>query len=70
VLLIRTREPSEKVLLVAGSVNMAGAAVLAAKAAYRSGCGLVRIYTPEEKPYYLTDSSAGGNSYYLFCKKG
>ena len=42
-----------KVLLVAGSVNMAGAAVLAAKAAYRSGCGLVRIYTPEENRIIL-----------------
>ena len=37
-----------KVLLIAGSVNMAGAAYFAAKAAYRSGCGLVRIYTAEE----------------------
>lgn len=32
---------------------MAGAAVLAAKAAYRSGCGLVRIYTPEENRIIL-----------------
>ena len=37
-----------KVLLIAGSVNMAGAASLAAKSAYVTGCGLVRIYTPEE----------------------
>lgn len=37
-----------KVLLIAGSVNMAGAAVLCAKAAYAAGCGLVRVYTPEE----------------------
>ncbi|MBR0381834.1 MAG: NAD(P)H-hydrate dehydratase [Eubacterium sp.] len=36
-----------KVLLVAGSRNMAGAAVLAGRAAYRAGCGLVRIMTPE-----------------------
>lgn len=34
-----------KVLLVAGSVNMAGAAVLAAKAAYRSGAGMVKLIT-------------------------
>lgn len=37
-----------KVLLVAGSVNMAGAAVLAAKAAYRMGAGMVKVITPEE----------------------
>lgn len=37
-----------KILLVAGSVNMAGAAVLAAKAAYRTGAGMVKVITPEE----------------------
>lgn len=37
-----------KLLLIAGSVDMAGAACLAAKAAYAAGCGLVRIVTPEE----------------------
>ncbi len=37
-----------KLLLIAGSVNMAGAAVLSAKAAYATGCGLVRVLTPEE----------------------
>lgn len=37
-----------KVLLVAGSRNMAGAAVLAAKAAYRIGAGMVKVITPEE----------------------
>lgn len=37
-----------RLLIIAGSVNMAGAAVLAAKSAYASGCGLVRIFTPEE----------------------
>ncbi len=36
-----------KVLLIAGSQGMSGAAVLAATAAYRSGCGLVRVFTPE-----------------------
>lgn len=35
-----------KVLLVAGSVGMAGAAVLAARAAYRAGAGMVRVITP------------------------
>lgn len=35
------------VLLVAGSEGMAGAAVLAAKSAYRSGCGMVRVITHE-----------------------
>lgn len=37
-----------KVLLVAGSFNMAGAAVLAARAAYRTGAGMVKIITPAE----------------------
>ncbi|MFG6330835.1 MAG: NAD(P)H-hydrate dehydratase [Lachnospiraceae bacterium] len=36
-----------KVLCVAGSFNMAGAAYLCAWAAYRTGAGLVRILTPE-----------------------
>lgn len=34
-----------KVLLIAGSRDMCGAAILAAKAAYRTGAGLVRVYT-------------------------
>ena len=36
-----------KLLLIAGSEGMAGAAVFAAKAAYRLGCGLVRVATVE-----------------------
>ncbi|MCD7766299.1 MAG: NAD(P)H-hydrate dehydratase [Lachnospiraceae bacterium] len=36
-----------KVLLIAGSEGMSGAAILAAKAAFRSGCGMVRVFTPE-----------------------
>lgn len=35
-----------KVLLIAGTEGMSGAACLAGLAAYRSGCGLVRIFTP------------------------
>lgn len=35
------------VLIIGGSENMCGAALFAAKAAYRAGCGLVRIVTPE-----------------------
>ena len=42
-----------KVLLVAGSVNMAGAAVLAAKAAYRTGAGMVKVITPPENRIIL-----------------
>lgn len=34
-----------KVLLVAGSLNMAGAAVLSARAAYRAGAGMVKVIT-------------------------
>ena len=37
-----------KVLVIAGSMNMAGAAIFSARAAYLSGCGLVRVLTPEE----------------------
>jgi len=36
-----------KVLIVAGSLGMSGAAALAGKAALRSGAGLVRIATPK-----------------------
>ena len=37
-----------KLLVIAGSTNMSGAAIFAAKAAYRSGVGLVKIFTCEE----------------------
>lgn len=37
-----------KLLVIAGSSGMSGAAYLNAKAAYLSGAGLVRIYTPTE----------------------
>ena len=37
-----------KVLVIAGSVGMSGAAYLAARAAYGVGVGLVQVYTPEE----------------------
>lgn len=36
-----------KVLVIAGSHNVSGAAYLSAKAAYRTGAGLVKIITPE-----------------------
>lgn len=35
-------------LVIGGSVGMAGAGYFAAKAAYRTGCGLVRLLTPRE----------------------
>jgi ADP-dependent NAD(P)H-hydrate dehydratase / NAD(P)H-hydrate epimerase len=37
-----------KALIIAGSMNMAGAAYLAALSAYKTGCGLVRVVTPKE----------------------
>ena len=37
-----------KVLVIAGQKNMAGAAVLSARAAYRMGAGLVQVMTVEE----------------------
>ena len=36
-----------RVLVIAGAENMAGAAFFSADAAYRSGCGLVEIFTSE-----------------------
>lgn len=37
-----------KILLLAGSSGMAGAALLAGRSAYRTGAGMVKIVTPEE----------------------
>ncbi|WP_099467996.1 NAD(P)H-hydrate dehydratase [Konateibacter massiliensis] len=37
-----------KALIIAGGINMAGAAYLAAISAYKTGCGLVRLLIPEE----------------------
>ena len=42
-----------KILIIAGTKNMAGAAFLSAKAAYRAGAGLVRIFTCEENRQIL-----------------
>ena len=45
-----------RLLVIAGTVNMAGAAILTAKGAYASGCGLVRILTPEENRIIIQTS--------------
>lgn len=37
-----------KVLVIAGAVNMGGAAYFAAKSTYKMGVGLVKVFTPEE----------------------
>lgn len=42
-----------RVLLLCGSVGMSGAAVLCARAALRSGAGLVEVLTPEENRMVL-----------------
>lgn len=42
-----------KLLVIAGSAGMSGAAYLSAKAGYSAGCGLVRIVTPEENRIVL-----------------
>ena len=42
-----------KTLLIAGSNGMAGAAILAARAAYRSGSGMVKVITAEENRQIL-----------------
>ena len=44
---------NKKIALFAGSVNMAGAAILAAKACYAAGAGLVRVITPAENRIIL-----------------
>ena len=45
-----------KVLLIAGSRNMAGAAILAAKSAYRIGAGMVKIITPEDNRVIIQET--------------
>ena len=45
-----------RVICVCGSVGMAGAAYLCAKACYRTGAGLVEIFTPEENRTVLQSS--------------
>lgn len=44
-----------KILLIAGSHNMSGAAYLSALAAYRSGAGLVKIMTTEDNRVILQE---------------
>lgn len=45
-----------KVLLIAGSEKMAGAAILSAKAAYRSGAGMVKVLSPESNRMVLLET--------------
>lgn len=58
-ILIPARRPDShkgtygRVLVIAGSKNMAGAAYLCGKAAYRMGSGLVRIFTQESNRLIL-----------------
>lgn len=44
-----------KILVIAGAKNMAGAAFFAAKAAYRTGAGLVKVMTVEENRLMIQD---------------
>ena len=44
-----------RILIAAGSKNMAGAAYLSAFAAYRAGAGLVRVLTPEDNRIILQE---------------
>lgn len=44
-----------RLLAVAGSRNMAGAAVLCAEAAYRAGAGMVKVITPQENRIILQE---------------
>ena len=45
-----------KVLLVAGSVNMAGAAILCGRSILKCGAGMVRIVTPKENRMILQET--------------
>lgn len=45
-----------KVLLIAGSEAMAGAAVLSAKACFKSGCGMVQVFTHVKNRQVLIES--------------
>lgn len=45
-----------KLLLIAGSLNMAGAAYLSAKGAYRAGTGMVKLLSSEENRVILQQS--------------
>jgi len=45
-----------KVLVIAGSRNMAGAAVLAAKAAYRTGAGMVKVISSPENRVVIQET--------------
>lgn len=45
-----------KALLIAGSVNMAGAAVLSARACYHAGAGMVKVLTPKENRVIIQSS--------------
>lgn len=45
-----------KLLIIAGSSHMAGAAIFAAKAAYRTGTGLVKVLTQEENRCVLQEA--------------
>ena len=42
-----------RVLVIAGSETMSGAALLAAKAAYKSGCGIVEVFTHKSVSYVI-----------------
>ena len=45
-----------RVLCICGSIGMSGAAYLCAKACYRTGAGIVEIFTPEENRIILQSS--------------
>jgi NAD(P)H-hydrate epimerase len=55
-----------KVLVIAGSEKISGAAYLAAAGAYRIGAGLVKVYTPKENK--IQDNSLQISRRTLACK--
>ena len=54
-----------KVLIIAGSKGMAGAAFLNAKAAYLAGAGLVQIYTHEDNRTIITAVASGSDYFHI-----
>ena len=59
------KEHLAKVLIIAGSKGMAGAAYLNAKAAYSAGAGLVQIYTHEDNRVILQQALPGNHYFHL-----
>lgn len=59
-----------RLLVIAGSQGMSGAAYLCAKAAYASGCGPGAHFYTGGKPRHFADAASGGGNHGIFLQKG